>query len=1133
MKKNGRGTRLRVSTPFIKCLLMMKMTILLICAFSIQSIANDGFAQEKITLRLENTSLRKAFKVIEKQSSFRFVYNEQVLPPDRKISISVQAMPLDQVMALLLQNTMLSFKLIGADLVVIAAEPPPVAASDKETPAISVTGKIVNTENQPLANISVVEKGTTNGTVTKENGSFSLNVSDANATLTISSVGFVSQEVSLGGRTSINITLKETSSELNQVVVVGYGTSRKKDLTGSVSSIPMTNTDKTPIFGTSQLLQGMASGVQVMQTNSQPGASFTVRIRGTSSITSSSDPLYVVDGYAEADISTINPSDIASIEVLKDASATAIYGSRGANGVIMITTKKGTPGKNTIAFDMYTGVQQVGRKLKLMNAKQFATYLNQVTTYNNLYNTAQTALPYTQAQIDAMGPGTDWQDELFRTSPISNYTLGFSGGNTDTRYYLSMNYFTQQGIIINSDYKRGTIRFNLDKKISEKLKMGYNSQVSYDLQNQANINTSGGSGGGTLLDALRASPIVPVYDSTGAFTFQNGPQPYVEILGNPVAAARLNSDLLSHTRIFSNVFGEYDIIKGLKFRTSLGGQYDNSRENTFRPNTTYLGKTTNGYAQVITNNNYNWLNENYFTFDRQINPNHALNIVGGITYQEWKNASVTTTATNLSTNNLGTDNLSVGASLSATSNTIKRSLLSYIGRVNYRLLDKYLFTFTMREDGSSVFGADRKWGFFPSGAIAWRMSEEKFIQDIKDISDLKLRVSYGAAGNQAVPPYNSLAQYASNAYGLNGVRVVGFSPGNIPNPLLGWETTSTFDAGFDLGLFNNRVTLTGDYYYKKTSDLLYSVSVPSSSGFSTILENIGSLQNQGFELSLTTTNIDKKHLRWTTNFNYSQNRNKILNLGAVSYQLTGNVSSSLYPGGQNSSILQVGQSIGSFYGYVFNGIWQSQSDIIKSGTKQSVKPGDPIYKDISDDSLLTALGDKTIIGHALPKFTFGFTSNLTVGRFNLFVLIQGVYGSDILNENKIETENGATLDNKFVYVGERSWTGPGTSNLLPSVGSTLRRGLGVTSDVIEDGSYMRFKTLTLSYDLPLPKLSSVFKSASVYITGQNLITLTSYSGYDPEVNSYSNTTGNYTSLNTDYNPYPNVRTYMAGIKLGF
>jgi TonB-linked SusC/RagA family outer membrane protein len=995
-----------------------------------------------------------------------------------------------------------------------------------------LNGKVVSGNNSPVSGASIFVKGLKKGSAAvaaANDGVFSIHLpSTGSVMLEISAVGFETEQVRVDAGTDfLPITLKESSKGLNEIVVVGYGTQRKKDLTGSVSSVQLANTDKTPVFGTSQLLEGMVSGVQVTQTNSQPGSTFTVRVRGTNSISSSSDPLYVVDGYAGADI-TVNPSDIASIEVLKDASSTAIYGSRGANGVVMITTKKGTPGRNAVNFDMYTGVQHVGRIFDMMDAKQFATYLNQVTAAN----APTTPLPFTQGQIDSMGQGTDWQRAIFRTAPISNYSIGFGGGNADTRYYLSFNYFTQQGVIINSGYKRGIVRFNLDNKLGNKIHVGINSQFVYSQQNLANINTSGGASGGTLVDALRASPTVPVYDSTGSFTFQNGPKNYTDILGNPVAAAKLNSDKAGVTRIFANAYGEYEIIKGLKLRSSLGGELYNNREDIFRPTTTYLGNSTNGFAGVNTNNNYDWLNENTLTYDKTFGI-HAINVVVGQTYQEWKDRSANTTATTLSSNSYGTDNLGVGASVTSTSSTAVHTLASFLGRVNYRLLDKYLFTVTWRADGSSRFGANKKWGYFPSGAIAWRVSDEKFMQPIHAINDLKLRASYGMGGNQEIGSYNSLTQYGTNTYGLNGVRVVGISPNNIANPDLSWESTATFDGGLDLGLFQNRVIFTADYYNKKTTRLLYNVTLPSTSGFSTMLQNVGSVRNQGLEFSLSTVNIESSKLRWSTTFNFSRNINKILSLGAVSYQYTGNVSTSLFPsGGQQSSILQVGQPIGSFYGYVFQGIWQTQADIIKSGTKQAVKPGDPRYADLNGDSAINT-SDRKIIGHALPKFTYGFTSNLTYGPFTLFVLVQGVYGDNILNENKIESENGTTSDNKFGYVATRSWTGPGTSNSLPGVASTLRRGLGVTSDIIEDGSYARIKTITLSYELPLPRLTKVFKSASIYITGQNLITITHYSGYDPEVNSYPNSSGNYTSLNTDYNPYPNVRTYLAGIKLGF
>jgi TonB-dependent starch-binding outer membrane protein SusC len=997
-----------------------------------------------------------------------------------------------------------------------------------------LSGKVTGEGNAPVPGATIVVKGAKKSTtvIAGENGNFSITIPDHIAVmLEVSAVGFEPRQIPLeaGVTGELPIALKEISKGLNEIVVIGYGTQRKKDLTGSVGSVQLSNTSKTPVFGTSQLLEGTVSGVQVTQTNSQPGASFTVRVRGTNSISSSSDPLYVIDGYAGADINTINPNDIASIDVLKDASATAIYGSRGANGVIMITTKKGTPGRNAVNFDMYTGVQQVGKKLKMMDATQFGNYLNQVTAAD----APTMALPFTPAQISSLGKGTDWQSAIFRTAPISNYSIGLGGGSGENRYYLSANYFSQEGIVIGSGYKRGSVRFNMDNKLSDKVRYGINTQLSYSLQDQANVNTNGGSSGGTLLDALRASPTIPIYDSTGNFTFQNGPSGYTDILGNPVAAAVLNKDKSTNTRVFANVFGEYDVIPGLKIRSSMGGELFNSREDVFRPSTTYLGKTTSGYAGVNTNNNNDWLTENTVTYDKVFG-SHALTALAGWTYQEWHDGSANTNSTNLTSNSYSTNNLGAGASITSSSNLSKHTLASFLGRVNYRLMDKYLFTASFRRDASSRFGVNNKWGTFPSGAFAWRMSDEKFIRAIPVISDLKLRVSYGATGNQEIPSYASQVQYGTNAYGLDGSRVVGISANNLANADLGWESTAAFDGGIDLGLIKNKITFTADYYNKKTTKLLYNVTLPSTSGFNTMTQNIGSVRNQGIEFSLNTVNIENNRVHWTTSFNFSRNVNKILDLGAVTYQYTGNVSTSLFPsGGQASGILQVGQPIGSFYGYVFQGIWQSQADIIKSGTKQSVKPGDPIYKDLNGDSALTAASDRKIIGHALPKFTYGFTSNFSYGRFSLFVLIQGVYGDNILNENKIEGENGTISDNKLAYVATRSWTGPGTSNSLPSVGSTYRRGLGVTSDLIEDGSFMRFKTITLSYDLPLPRLTHVFKSASIYVTGQNLITITHYSGYDPEVNSYPNSSGNFTSLNTDYNPYPNVKTYTAGVRFGF
>lgn len=998
-----------------------------------------------------------------------------------------------------------------------------------------ITGRVVaSSDNKPVAGATITVSGArkANAAVAGPEGNFRISVpAEKSFHLTVSAIGYESREIAsdaIHGE-DVTITLKETAKGLNEVVVVGYGTSKKKDLTGAASLVPLTNTERTPVTGTSQLLEGTVAGVQVTQTNAQPGSSFMVRIRGWNSISSGSDPLYVVDDFPGADITAIDPDDIASMTVLKDASQTAIFGSRGANGVVIITTKKGS-GRNAVTFNMYTGFQQVSRQYKLMNAPQFATYLDEVTSINNQNNGTNTAIPYTQAQIAAMGPGTNWQKAIFRTAPISNYNLGFSGGNADGHHYLSFNYFDQSGVVLNSGYQRGVVRFNMDHRVGSRIKVAFNSQASYDYQAKANINTNGGSTGGTILDALRASPIIPIKDSTGNYTYQNGPQPYVDILGNPVAAAVYNTDKGNNIRVLTNFYAEYEVISGLKVKANFGGELFNYREDIFRPTTTYLGANTNGYAGINTNNNYDWLQEYTATYDKTFGIHH-INFVGGWTNQEYFYRSASTTGTSLTSNSFGSNQLGVAGSITSSSNKSSNALVSGLARLNYMLMDRYIVTLTWRADGSSRFGPNDKWGYFPSAAVAWRASDEKFIQNINAISDLKFRASYGKVGNQDIGDYNSQSQYGTNTYFENNARTVGISPNNLANANLHWEQAAQFDAGIDLGLFNNRISFTGDFYNKKTSQMLYSIPLPSTSGFANLLENIGALRNKGVELQLTTVNIANKKLHWSTTYNFSLNRSKILSLGPVTYQYVGSVSTSLFPsGGQVSSILQVGQPMGSFYGYKFLGIWQSQDQITKSGTKEAVRPGDPRYADINGDSNITA-ADRTIIGHALPKFTYGFSSDLSYGRFSLYVLIQGVYGDNILDENKIEMENGTTSDNKLAYVLKDSWVpGATDNNRLPSVVSTLRRTLGVTSDIIEDGSFVRIKTITLAYDLPLPKLTSVFKSASVYVTGQNLITLTHYTGFDPEVNSYGDSN---TSLNSDYNPYPNIRTFLAGVRFGF
>jgi TonB-dependent starch-binding outer membrane protein SusC len=999
-----------------------------------------------------------------------------------------------------------------------------------------ITGRVIDKNtNGPLEGVSVVANNST-GVATKKDGTYTITTNAGE--LTFSFTGYASQTVSASGKTVIDIALVPEATSQTEVVVIGYGTSRKKDLTGAVVSISANDINKLPITRADQFIQGRASGVQVIQNNQAPGGNVSIRIRGTNSINSGNEPLFVIDGFPGAgNLNTINPADIESIEILKDASATAIYGSRGANGVVLVTTKKGKAGKQVINFEAYYGQQSVIKTYDMMNAKEFAIYADSVVAQNNRLNNTSVAFPYSAAKIDSLGEGTDWQNAVLRKAPIASYQLSLSGGTADTKYNLSMNYFNQQGIVINSWFKRGSIRFNFDKVISSKLKMGLTTQLAFSNQNDALVNTVGGAAGGTLYDALRFNPVLPVKDANGVYTYQNGPQPYFDPAGNPVDYALSAKDKRNNLRTLLNAFVEYEIAKGLKFKTMAGTDINYFTRDYYSPSTLYLTTQSlaTGAAIKQANTNYSWISENTLSYDKRIGNNHNINTVAGFSAQTFLLGQLSAAANGFFTDQLGTDNIGIGATpLVPFSNTAKNTLASYFGRVNYRFKDKYLFTFTLRADGSSRFGDGNKWGYFPSGAFAWRVNEENFLKNSKLFSDLKLRVGYGITGNQEIGSYLSLPQYSSSGtgYTLGGTSVVGIAINNIPNSNLSWESTASADIGLDFGILNGRITGAVDFYYKKTTDLLFNAFLPTSSGFNSKLINAGSVENKGVDIGLSVSAIDKTNFKWDVSGNISFNRNKVLDLNGINNLLAGNSSGSVFTGGgQPTSILRVGEPIGSFYGYQFKGIWQNQAQITASGIKNAVRPGDPIYADMNGDSLITGT-DRVIIGNALPKFVYGVTNNFQYKNWNLNVFIQGVQGVDVFNQNLYELENGFTTTNKLKTV-TKSWTGDGTSNTLPRVSSVLRRGTGLTSDVIEEGSYLRIKALSIGYNVPLPK-NKVVAACNIYVTAQNLYTFTKYSGYDPEVNSYgNNSNANNLSLNTDYNSYPASRTFIIGIKTTF
>lgn len=991
-----------------------------------------------------------------------------------------------------------------------------------------VSGIVTGEDQSPLPGTYVLLKGTSIGTATDANGKYAVNA-PADGVLIFSFIGMTNQEVNINNQTTINVTLAADISLLSEVVVVGYGTQKKTDVTGSIASVSSKELKSTPITSLGQGLQGRAAGVQIMQTSNAPGGGISMRIRGGNSIQGGNEPLYVIDGFPLSNESspTINPNDIESIDILKDASATAIYGSRGANGVVIITTKRGRSGKTSFQFESYYGVQKVRKKLDLLDATQLAQLLNDGIANTNADNVGKTGFPkapaYTEAEIAALGKGTDWQDEIFQSAPQQNYQLTVSGGTDNSQFSISGNYFNQKGIVINSGYERGSLRMNLDKKVNEKLKLSNSLNVVHTGGNMVNTDGDGGAGAGVVYGAINFSPTVPVFAPDGSYTIDN--RLGAIKISNPVALAKLSTNSTTQTRVLGNVSAEYDILDGLKLKVLLGANVMYSKNPSYIPSTVYAGVGSGGSAGLYEKQSTDWLNENTLTYQKTIGTKHKVTALLGYTLQKYHFTDMRISAQNFTSdvtefNNVG----SAQQTNPSASSDNAWQLRSYLARVNYDYDGRYLVTLSTRLDGSSRFGKGKKDAIFPSGSVAWRISQEQFMRDVAAVSDLKVRVSYGVTGNQDITPYSSLGALSVQNYNFGNALSIGYGPSRIANDQLGWESTQQTDLGLDLGLFTNRITLTADWYQKNTSALLYNIPLPTTSGFPSSLQNIGKIQNKGLELSISTVNVDKG-FRWTTNFNISGNRAKIVSLPVSGDVPTGQASGHLQLA--NSGILRVGQPAGVFFGLVTDGIFQNQAEVDASAQK-TAKPGDRRYLDITPDGKIDA-ADRVILGHALPDYIFGFTNNFSYKGFDLSIFFQGVHGNSIFNINRFEMESLTGVSNQSTAVLDR-WTPTNASHAIPRATST-GTPYQVTSRQVEDGSYIRMKNIQLAYNFSAEWLGKIkLSNAKIYVSGQNLLTFTNYSGYDPEVSRFGQDNA---SFGSDYGSYPNTKMYLVGLNIGF
>jgi TonB-linked SusC/RagA family outer membrane protein len=998
----------------------------------------------------------------------------------------------------------------------------------------AITGKVMDEKSEPLIGASILVKGTSTGTVTDVDGSFELQAPAGAATLVVSYTGYATKEVALSAASAYTITLESEAIALEDVVVVGYGTQSRKELTGSVSKVSSEQIARLPVTGIDQALQGQAPGVQVTAASGTPGSSVSIRVRGPSSISAGNQPLYVVDGipvntgsYSQIGVggqqvnalADLNPADIESIEILKDAAAAAIYGSRASNGVVLITTKRGKQQKTQISVNSYYGNQEVWRRLEPLSGPEYVGLVQEMVRERFGATIKPGALGLRNLDNDpASYPSTNWFDEIFRTAPISQTDVNFAGGTDRTKFYVSGSYFNQDGTIIGSGFDRYSFRINLDNLVSDNFKIGVSTGFSRShnnrIQNDNNIY-------GVLSTSLLLGTHIPVYNADG--TYGRDANASIE---NPVANALEPSYDVYTNRLLSNIYGEWTILKDLRFRSSVSVDYLNLRDDRFIPATHIQAAGVNGTGQQAMSADLNLVNENYFTYRKSFGKLNFDGLVGA-SYQNSSFESFFGQGENYPGKSIRELN-AASVKKDVSSNKTEWGLNSYFSRFNFSYNSKYFLSASVRADGSSRFGANNRWGVFPAVSAAWRISED-FFANSNIISEMKLKASWGVRGNQDIGNFASRALIQP---GTNYLQRAGLAPSQLGNPNLTWEEREDIDLGLEVGLFEDKLQLTVDAYRGTTNELLLSRPLVGSSGFTGITENIGSIRNEGIDIALTTTNVATSKLSWTTTANVSFFRNEILKLAGTPFAAG------------FASWVEEGQALGAFRGYEVVKIFQTQAEIdalnqaarektgIASAVYQSTltRPGDIMFADINNDGRITS-DDQKILGNANPKFYGGVTNNIQGYGFDLSFFFQFSIGNMVYNNTRAFSEGMNSIFGQAATVRDR-WTTSNTDTDIPrAVFGDPNNNRRVSDRFLEDASYVRLKNLTLGYTLPKSVLKKVgLNNARVYVTGQNLLTFTNYSGFDPEVSTFGETN---TSAGTDFLTFPQARTMLVGINLGF
>ncbi len=1148
---------------------IMKITAIpvLIMLGSCCALAKEVHGQvewsKNVTITVFNKELKAVLKEVSKMTGAKFLYSREIIQPERKITVAVKDKPLSEFLAQILSPLRISFELDKKGYIFLNALPPPepIAVADPVPadlpglPPRKITGRITAADGTPIDGVSVMVKGSTKGTTTNKDGRFELMVTVADKTLVITAMGFEKREFSIGAETSFMVKLARSATNLDDVVVIGYGEQKRKDVTGSISSIKAEDIKNVPQTGIDQMLQGRVAGVSVSQNSGEPGGGVSVRIRGITTLQANNEPLYVIDGVpvdgnSNNDIMTLagdgenkmsalsglNPSDILSVDILKDASAAAIYGNRAANGVVLITTKKGRSGEGKISFNTYQGVQKVYKNLDLLDLKGYAAYKNSIADYTGASRQPEFA------NLSLLGTGTNWQKEIFTPAIIQNHDISFSGGKTGSTYYISGNYYKQEGTIIGSGFDRKSMRINLDNQLKSWFKVGANASFSATNQQVTLANTVSG----IVALVVQQSPDVPVYLADGSFGGPNDQTNFGAVgVGNPVAQAKTWKTNLARNKLISDVYGQVNFLKNFSFRTDFGTDMNWNVSSTFLPTYNWgaVTNTLNKYAVQNSNSSF-WNLRNILTWHAAL-AKHDMTVMAGqeANKSQWDN--VTASRSNFPSNDITSLNLGDPTTAAATESRGQATQESFFTRAIYSYDNRYALTATLRRDQSSKFAPGHQIGYFPAVSAAWTLTHEKFLERLTaktNINLLKLRLGYGEVGNQNIPNYtwgSALSSTFSNtAVGSGSVLTLA----NFANPNVQWEHATQWNLGIDLGI-SNRLGVTVDLYNKISKGFLLQLPYPyytgapvQGVGIAAPYANMGEMQNKGYDVTVNYHNAAAAKTGWTSVVTLSHYLNTVR-------QLSGQASSiiqSINTGNTSITKTAPGMPVGQFFGYQVLGLFQTPGQLLKAPV-QNGKPIDPKtgtylgdiqFRDVNGDGKVDD-SDRTYIGNPNPKFTFGFTNSFAYKGFDLSIFLQGTYGNDVFNYVRVWGERmTATSGNQMASVQNR-WTPENVNTKMPRYANGDPNNNERVSDrFVEDGSYLRIQNVSLGYTFP-PELLRYTKFVTrlhVYFSVQNLYTFTHYTGLDPEIGSYN---GNPLLSGVDVGRYPVPRTITGGVNIEF